>query len=309
MASERARARTHGWLFGLTFLASVTIFNGPARAQVVGANLDGIVTDDTGAALPGVTVTIRNTTSGATQVVTTSGEGVYRAVALPPATYEITAELQGFSALRRQLALNIGANQTLNLRMAVAAVEESVTVTTQAPMVEVAKSQLTSVVDSKQLATLPVLSRNILELAQILPGSAPDNSRTAASFTTTKFGGVADQRNGFTFMVDGGALDDAIWGSTLVNVTQEAVQEFVVLRNNFDTQYGSALTSVVSVATKSGSNVASGSAVYFGRDKALNARNAFDKGPSPQAFNQQRTGGSLGGPIVRDRTHLFGAFE
>ena len=308
MASHPGRARIVALLAPALFLL-LTVLVSSAHAQVAGANLDGVITDDTGAALPGVTVTIRNTASGATQVVTTNAEGVYRAVALPPATYEITAELQGFGPLRRQLALNIGANQTLNLRMAVAAVQESVTVTTQAPMVEVAKSQLSSVVDSKQLATLPVLSRNILELAQILPGSAPDNSRTAASFTTTKFGGVADQRNGFTFMVDGGALDDAIWGSTLVNVTQEAVQEFVVLRNNFDSQYGSALTSVVSVATKSGSNVPSGSAFYFGRDKALNARNAFDRGPTPQEYSQQRTGGSFGGPFKRDRTHFFGALE
>jgi len=310
MACHLPRARTFRLLpAAAALIISLTILTDRALAQVAGANLDGVITDDSGAVLPGVTVTIRNQANGATLVVTTSVEGVYRAVALPPATYEISAELQGFGPLRRQLALNIGGNQTLNLRMAVAAVQESVTVTTQAPMVEVAKSQLSSVVDSKQLSTLPVLSRNILELAQILPGSAPDNSRTAASFTTTKFGGVADQRNGFTFMVDGGALDDAIWGSTLVNVTQEAVQEFVVLRNNFDSQYGSALTSVVSVATKSGANVPSGSAFYFGRDQALNARNAFDKGPEPQEFGQQRAGGSLGGPIVRDRTHFFGAFE
>lgn len=310
MTSHSGSARVCDLLSVLAlFFSLLTMLAGPALAQVAGANLDGLITDDTGAALPGVTVTIRNAASGATQVVASSVEGVYRVVALPPATYEITAELQGFAPLRRQLALNIGANQTLNLRMVVATVEESVTVTSQSPMVEVAKSQLSSVIDSKQLATLPVLSRNILELAQILPGSAPDNSRTAASFTTTKFGGVADQRNGFTFMVDGGALDDAIWGSTLVNVTQEAVQEFVVLRNNFDSQYGSALTSVVSVATKSGSNVASGSGFYFGRDQALNARNAFDKGPEPQEFGQQRVGGSFGGPIVRDRTHFFGALE
>src|SRR6185295_10331156 len=199
MARHPRRARRFVASVALAFLTSITAVPDSAFAQVAGANLDGIVTDDTGAALPGVTITIRNASSGAVQILTTNGEGAYRAVALPPATYEISAELQGFGPLRRQLALNIGGNQTLNLRMAVAAVQESVTVTTQAPMVEVAKSQLSSVVDSKQLSTLPVLSRNILELAQILPGSAPDNSRTAASFTTTKFGGVADQRNGFTF--------------------------------------------------------------------------------------------------------------
>jgi outer membrane receptor protein involved in Fe transport len=274
----------------------------------VGATLGGAVTDESGGALPGVTITVTNRATGAAQVLTTGLDGHYRAVQLTPSTYEISAELAGFASTKREITLNIGGNQLLDLKLVVASLQESVTVTGAHPMIEVAKSQLSSVMDSERIASLPVLSRNILELAQILPGSAPDNSRTQP-FATTKFGGVADQRTGFTFMVDGGTLDDAIWGSTLVNVSQEAVQEFVVLRNNFDAQYGSALSSVVSVATKSGTNALRGNASYFGRDQALSARNAFDRGETEQPFDQQRVGLTIGGPIRHDRTHFFGAFE
>src|SRR4029453_5189537 len=112
------------------------------------------------------------------------------------------------------------------------------------------------------------------ELAQLLPGSAPDNSRVQF-FNPTKFGGSADQRNGWSTVIDGGDLDDAIWGSTTTNFTQEAVQEFRVLRNQFDAEYGGALAAVVSVVSKSGTNQYSGSAMYFGRDEALSAKNYF----------------------------------
>jgi hypothetical protein len=121
------------------------------------------------------------------------------------------------------------------LRLAVATVQETVTVTSSSPTIEVAKAQLQSVVLSDEVNALPTLGRNFLELAQLLPGSGPDNSRVQY-FNPTKFGGVADQRNGFTTIIDGGDVDDAIWGSTTMNFTQEAVQEFKVFRNQFDAE-------------------------------------------------------------------------
>src|SRR6185503_7839760 len=127
------------------------------------------------------------------------------------------------------------------------------------------------------------------------------------SFAVTKFGGPADQRSGYTTLVDGGDIDDAQWGSPTINVGQDAVQEFKVFRNQFDAQYGHALTAVVSVVTQSGTNRMSGSGCYFGRDKSLNARNAFVAANPP--FDAHRVGGSAGGPIARNRTHFFAAIE
>ena len=157
-----------------------------------------------------------------------------------------------------------------------------------------------------QISALPVLDRNFLALAQTLPGSAPLTAGNT-SFASTKFGGPADQRNGYTTIIDGGSVDDTDWGSPIVNVSQDAVQEFKVFRNQFDAQYGAALVAVVSVATKSGTNRFSGSGYYFGRDDKADATNAFATSKLP--FDQKRVGGSFGGPILMNKTHFFGAAE
>ena len=271
-----------------------------------GAAVGGVVTDDSGAALPGVTVTIVNKNNGTSQVLVTGPEGNYRAVNLQPAPYEITAELPGFATKKASTTLFVGANATLDFTLGVASLSENVTVVGESPLVEVAKAQPSSVIVGEQLAALPVLDRNFLVLAQLLPGAAPltgVNNR----FAVTKFGGLADQRNGYTTVIDGGAVDDATWGSPVINMTQDAVQEFKVFRNQFDAQYGSALNAVVNVVTKSGGNDPSGTAYYFGRDKSLNARNA--KAASVPPFKQARVGGTFGGPLILNRTHFFSAYE
>ena len=118
---------------------------------------------------------------------------------------------------------------------------------------EPARSQPSSIVTKRQIDTLPVLERNFLVLAQLLPGSGPI-AGTNTRFAVTKFGGVADQRSGYTTLIDGGDVDDAQWGSPTINVSQDAVQEFKVFRSQFDAQYGHALNAVVTVATRSGTN-------------------------------------------------------
>ncbi|MBA2355865.1 MAG: TonB-dependent receptor, partial [Acidobacteria bacterium] len=277
---------------------------GAAAVQVVGANLSGRITDDGGGALPGVTITITNKANGSQQAVVTNAEGTYRVVALQPAPYQIKAELAGFGATTREIVLTIGANATLDFKLGVAALEESITVSAQTPLVEVARAAPSSTIVESQIQALPVLERNFLALAQLMPGAAPNY---ISKFSRVKFGGPADQRNGYTTIVDGGDLDDAIWGDPTVNISQDAVQEFKVFRNQFDAQYGAALAAVVTVATKSGTNTLHGSGYFFGRDDSFNARNAFAR--SKPAYGQQRFGGSTGGPVIRNRTHFFGAYE
>ena len=292
---------------GLPLLAVCLVLSSSALARAQGgAAIGGEVTDDTQSALPGVTVTLTNANTGATQAIVTGPEGNYRAVNLPPGPYTLVAELAGFAEYRRSLTLLVGANTTINITMTVATLNESIVVTGESPLVEVSKAQPSSVIVGEQLAALPVLDRNFLVLAQLLPGAAPltgVNNR----FAVTKFGGLADQRNGYTTIIDGGAVDDATWGSPVINMPQDAVQEFKVFRNQFDAQYGSALNAVVNVVSKSGANAYTGTGYYFGRDKSLNARNA--KAATVPPFQQYRLGGTVGGPVVLNRTHFFGAYE
>ncbi|MGD9903556.1 MAG: TonB-dependent receptor [Vicinamibacterales bacterium] len=308
--NDRLRFRKHqlsrpgAWLAALGLLG---VLAGPSNALAQGgAAIGGIVTDDTGGTLPGVTVTITNTNTGASQVQVTGPEGNYRAVNLQPGPYSVVAELAGFGDYRRNVTLFVGANTTFNITMSVATLSENVIVTGESPLVEVSKAQPQSVIVGEQLAALPVLDRNFLVLAQLLPGAAPltgVNSR----FAVTKFGGLADQRNGYTTVIDGGAVDDSTWGSPVINMPQDAVQEFKVFRNQFDAQYGAALNAVVNVVSKSGGNAYTGTGYYFGRDKSLNARNA--KAATVPPFQQYRFGGTTGGPIALNRSHYFGAYE
>ena len=250
-------------LFALwVFLAAVLMASISAYAQIGGsANLAGVVTDESGGALPGVTVTVTNTATGRAQMLVTGSDGRYRAVALVPGPYAVTAEIQGFGTLKRAVTLVVGAEAGLDLQLQVANLNETVTVVGETPLVEVAKSQPSSVITSAQLEALPVLSRNFLVLAQLMPGAAPI-SRTASTLPrngVTKFGAVPDERYAYTTQIDGGDVDDAIWGHPTINLGQDAIAEFKVYRNQFDAQYGKATTAVVSVVTKSGTNRISGS--------------------------------------------------
>ena len=299
------------WAITVLALTLAGVFIGvPVHAQIGGAaNIAGVVTDDSGGALPGVTVTITNTANGRAQTLVTSDEGRYRAVALQPGPYEVSAELQGFATVRRGVTLVVGSEASLDLTLGVANLAETITVTGEAPLIEVAKSQPSSVITAAQLDSLPVLSRNFMVLAQLLPGAAPI-SRAVSTLPrngATKFGGVPDERYAYTTQIDGGDVDDAIWGHPTINLSQDAIAEFKVYRNQFDAQYGKATTAVVSVVTKSGTNRMSGSGYYFGRDKSLNARNAFATSVPP--FKQTRAGYSFGGPVVQNQMHYFTAYE
>jgi hypothetical protein len=225
---------------------------------------------------------------------------------LIPGEYEIAAAHVGLMTMTRRVTLAVDADATVNFSLGVAAVKDVVTVSAEFPLVEVTRSQPSSVVTKAEVDALPILDRNFLSLAQLLPGSGPVNG-TVTRFAVTRFGGPADQRSGYSTIVDGGDIDDAQWGSPTMNIGQDAVQEFKVYRSQFDAQYGHALNAVVTVVTRSGTNQFDGRGFYFGRDNALNARNPFASKNPP--FDEQRAGVSLGGPLVHNRTHFFGAFE
>ncbi len=226
MVSGRQRSGV-AWFAALMCTGALVALSTSAAAQVVGGNITGTVADSQGGALPGATVTVLNTGTGFAQTLTTGSAGTFRAVALQPGLYEVTAELSGFAAQRLEVELLTGYELEADFVLNLAGVEETVTITAEAPLVELSKAQPSSVVTNEQVEDLPVLNRNFLALATIMPGATPHYQKFAA----VKFGGAADQRNAYSTLIDGGDIDDAIWGNPSINIAQDAVQEFKVYRN------------------------------------------------------------------------------
>ena len=207
-----------GWVLFATLLVAPA-FASSADAQSGGA-IGGVVVDQSGAALPGATVTVTNMSNGYVETLVTGERGNYRAVALQPAPYEIKVEIPGFAAVTRRIVVTVGIDATLDFKLGVANVEENVTVVGESPLVEVNRSQPSSVITNEQIESLPTLQRNFQSLAQLLPGAKPAGQSGTGSLTgtVTNFGGIADPRNGFTTQIDGGTVDDAIWGSPVINL-------------------------------------------------------------------------------------------
>jgi outer membrane receptor protein involved in Fe transport len=287
-------------------VAAGLLLLGPDPALAQTAELRGTVADDSGAVLPGVTVTIRNEGTGIERTVVSDDQGVFRAPALQPGPYVVRAELSGFNTETRKLVLTVGEVADLRLVLAVGSLNETVEVSAAVVQVETSKSDLSGVVSQTQLAELPVLSRGFVGLAQLLPGGGPARTGDARFGINTAFGGT-NVRSMYSMQIDGGNMDHPIYGFAIVNVNQDAVQEFRVLRNQFDTEYSRAGTAVVNVVTRSGTNDLHGQFSYFGRDDGLNAKNAFARSKTP--FDSARLSGTVGGPILRNKAFYFGALE
>jgi outer membrane receptor protein involved in Fe transport len=287
-----------------------------AQSQAAGGAIEGIVTDDSGAVLPGVSMTIRNEGTGVVRETASDETGNFRAPLLPVGRYELTAALSGFATLKRPaLTLSIGQTLTLNLTLKVAGTEETVVVDAQAPIIEVSRTHQASTVGERAVANLPVNGRNFIDFVLTTPGVNRDTRGGDISF--------AGQRGTLNSLVIDGADDNnTFFGQTLgrtgsgrapYQFSQDAVQEFQVNRNAYSAEYGRAGGAVINVVTKSGTNEYHGSAFEFFRDKALNANSYANKVVEPirpkSPFRINQFGGSLGGPIVKDKAFFFFSYD
>ena len=269
------------------------------------AAIGGFVSDEQGAAIPGVTVTLRNAETGVTRVSTTEADGRYRFPALAPGRYSVKAELSGFQTLEVQdLILTIGFQLTQDLTLKIAAVAESVTVTGVTPLVEATDTEVSFIITKEQIAQLPINSRSYLSLSLLVPGVSPDVNR--GFFESVQVGG------GVTFnstknIVDGVTNNWIEDGEPRQDVPEDAVEQFKVSNAQFKPEFGMATAGVIQVVTKSGTNSPHGTAYYYFRDKALNAKGVFEE-EKPE-FQRKQYGGSIGGPIVKDKMHVFFAIE
>ena len=276
-----------------------------ASAQQGAATLQGHVKDDSSAVVPGVSITVRNEETGVTRSTVTDLSGAYRLPAISTGVYTVTAELSGFAVdTQKGVRLLVGQEVQVDFTMKPSTVAETVTVAGRATLVDTQRSQVSATIEEKQIQELPLLSRNFLALAALVPGAGRNTSITGTQ--PLQIGG-ADSRYNYTTIIDGGDVDDDIWGAPVQSFIQDSIQEFQVVTNRFDAEYGKALEAVLNVVSKSGTNKFSGTAFGFFRDDAFKAKNYFEK-VKPD-FNQQRAGGTIGGPIVQNQTHFFGAYE
>jgi hypothetical protein len=295
----------------LTVLLPLLIAPSAAFAQggTSTATLSGKVVDGTGARLPGVTVTITHATTNQSRTVVSNEEGLYRFAGLQPGTYSFRAEVQGFAPFNRsQLTLNVGAAVDRDVTMQISGVQESVTVSGAAPIIESAKTDLSTVITQDQIEALPTRSRNYLDFALLTPGTVENVSTQQQGIGLNIAGARAKEA---ALLVDGFWNTDESFTFPRQKYSQDAIGEFQVVGLGGTAEFGRAIGGVVSAVTKSGSNVLSGSGYGYFRDTKLNAEDplSLQRGvPKPQ-FDRQLFGGSVGGPIARDRTFFFGAAE
>jgi carboxypeptidase family protein len=259
-------------------------------------------------------VTITKTDTGSVRVVVTDERGHYRAAALPPGPYELKTELSGFeTVLRKGLTLSIGEEVTLAVTLSVGRVNETVTITAAAPIVEISKNAIGGTVSRAQLDNLPIPARDYTQLANTAPGimgvASPGFGAGITTGSTVAGAGQLNRNN--TFMIDGVSNNDLISASSRGGISLEAVQEYAVQTSQFSAESGQASGAVVSVVTRSGTNQLQGRAFLFARPNALNALDYFSEvaGTAKAPFSQQQFGGFVGGPVVKDKLHYFGAYE
>jgi hypothetical protein len=297
-------------------------FSAPASAQVAGGTLSGTITDPSDKLVPQAQVSIINVATGITTTVTTNTDGFYIAPNLLPGEYQVTVSAKGFNTeTRKGISLTVGAQQVFNLTLRVGSAAKTVVeVTTEAPAVQLASSDISAVVNATTVRELPLNGRSWTDLAALQPGV--DTIQTQPTFAVGAdrgnrgFGqqltisGARPQQN--NYRLDGVSLNDyanGAPGSVLGgNLGVDAIQEFSVLTSNYSAEYGKTSGGVVNAITRSGTNTFHGSAYEFLRNSKLDAANFFEAGQrSP--FKRNQFGGAIGGPIVKNHTFFFADYE
>ncbi|MEP6918268.1 MAG: carboxypeptidase-like regulatory domain-containing protein, partial [Acidobacteriota bacterium] len=287
-----------------------------AAAQQGTTDLRGRVLDPQGAVLPGVTVTVRNQATGMYRETVSSADGTFNASGLVPGTYQVGAALQGFKKFERtDLLLEVGKTSSIDVTMAVGTVEETVTVTTESPLVDVTSKEIGGNIRSETLVQLPSVNGNFVGFVGLLPGIVPSISTESFGSDSISVNGQ-DPRNN-NYMLDGGNNNDDVIGQragTQARTPIEAIQEFQVITNQFDAEFGRTAGAIVNAVTKQGTNKVHGSGFgYFQRGKLARedyfvANDKTGKLVKPDT-KYDRWGGTVGGPIVANKIHYFGSLE
>ncbi len=301
-------------------LSLVVAWSTPAGAQAVYGSISGTVTDNSGAVLPGVSVTVTSFERQTTDEVTTNESGFYVKDRLLPGTYEVRVSLSGFKqAVYTGINVSVDTNTPLNVGLALGEVNESITVTGFTPLLRTDRADVATTFDARQITDLPVLDRNFTKFILMTPGTQQLGWQHATSenpqgSTQTMVNG--QHFSGTTYQLDGTENRDAILGIIVINPTLESIRETKITSQNYDAEFGQATAGVVSVQTKSGSNELHGSAFEFYQSDRFQSRNPFTQfQPDPVTgrflpeTKKNQFGGSIGGKIVQSKWFFFGDYE
>ncbi|MGH9360451.1 MAG: TonB-dependent receptor [Thermoanaerobaculia bacterium] len=302
------------WKTGAALLALVclaALLPGAALAQAAGGSLFGRVTDGSGGALPGATITATNRDTGYERVVVSDESGAFRVAALPAGNYDVRVELSGFApVVVESVRVNVATERSIEVNLQSAAVEETITVVDEAPLVATTPS-IGTVVSQQELENLPLNGRQFANLAALAPGTSlsvnPDPTKPG-QLTVALAGGIGRNVN---YIMDGGDNTDDTIGGALQNFNLEAVQEFKIQTQQYKAEYGRSSGGVLTVVTKTGTNDFDGSVYGFFRDDSLASKTETEKqaGIEKGKLEREQWGGSIGGPIVRDKAHFFATYE
>ena len=310
-------------VFTVACLFGAILFNGTASWAAITGSLSGTIRDASGGVIPGATLIVTNIAQGVQSKTSTDPKGFYSFPSLPVGRYELQVNAAGFRSLKRTgLTIDTNSALTIDATLEIAERVEGITVEAAEVQVETASTQMGEVVSSTQMTAVALNGRSYTDLLALQPGIVPATTQQPDSIVMAgvtvaiapsgvlnagnqSIGGQREDANGF--MVNGGDVKELMNGGTSIVPNLDSIAEFRILTNNFDAEYGNYSGGVVNVVTKSGSNEMHGGVFEFLRNTALDARNFFS--PERSFYRQSQFGGTLGGPIRKNKTFYFGDYQ
>jgi hypothetical protein len=299
--------RCSGYVYALLILLMAA--PAAAQSQITTGVIDGTAVDTSGAVLPGVDVEIRNVETNLTRNLTTDRDGRFVALQLPPGRYTVTLKLAGFATVvEENVIVTVGERVRLNGAMKVSGIAETVTVTSVSPAIDISRTAAASTLDQTTVESTPILGRKFEDLLTLTPGvsvvQGPDGDEITFSGQRGVFNNIS---------LDGGDYNNGFFGEQVggqraaIDITLEAVKEFQVIATGASAEFGRTAGGIVNVITKSGTNQVKGSLFHYQRLEGL-ASNTSDGKPLDD-FRREQSGGTVGGPLARDKSFFFLAFE
>jgi carboxypeptidase family protein len=301
----------------LSLVSLLSLISGEicGQTQSTSGDISGTVLSPQQSSLPGATVTVLNLSTGLARTVTTDATGKYRIPLLPPGRYEVKVEVKGFNTqVKRGITLTIGQAAVVDFEMVLGAIKEAEVVDTDTPVVEPERTHQSSTITQKLILNFPINGRKFLDFAKLTPGVVEEPPTVTAVQTpaltasSLSFSGLNARGN--SVQIDGVDNNDIATNGVRPTISQEAVSEFQINRNGYNAEFGRAIGGVINLVTKSGDNQFHGNVYDYFRNEILDARNTFASGQSmTPPFKRNQPGFTFGGPIKKDKTFFFAAYE